>query len=509
MKFNHVKKVLSLCLTCSCITAMVACNRTGTQSSFDGDLCIGVFDGAVGYEMVEQIVEMYKAENPDVEIEVRHKKYDTASLLSNMRYNAEDIYFGSTDWLPTLAKSGVIEDLTDTVTKKIYDGNGNVAVSGATKSIQDILWDEWESFCKVDVNDGKGARFYGIPNFTPVAGLSYDADLFEEKGYAVPETYDELIDLMNTMVSDNTVTPITVSGSMSYITDAAMAFWANYEGKNNFMLNTTYSGTDSNLGEINLANAYLLQQQEGRKAYLQFYYDLAHNASYTTTASRGSQTNLDAQDSFVMSIESGKRVAMIIENSFWEREAKGTIDGMGDKLSAWGWGKRNFKYMIAPVNKTTDRKTVYMSYPNSYVFVSKFSERKDRALDFLQFAHSRASLAAYTVYSGCLRPYDYTVNETEYAKATPYTQSLIDLMRRDDVDFVTMGPGNEVARYLSTDYETLWGNMTKIGSTEYRSPYQAFMAKDSLTVDDYFLGYSTYMTKSRYDEMYQKVLGEN
>jgi len=51
--------------------------------------------------------------------------------------------------------------------------------------------------------------------------------------------------------------------------------------------------------------------------------------------------------------------------------------------------------------------------------------------------------------------------------------------------------------------------MTKIGSTEYRSPYQAFMAKDSLTVDDYFLGYSTYMTKSRYDEMYQKVLGEN
>ena len=507
-----MKKFLALLLALSACCSMVACGdrsslveEDGTSGPEEGKtpLYIGVYDGAVGYEWALQVEKMYEADNPDVDVIVRHQKtrYDDSSLLLQIEYNDEDIYFGSNNSLVNLAKNGLVADLSEIITEKIYDNNGNLVESGATKSIQDTLWDEWESFCKLD------NKFYAIPNFMPVAGITYDADLFEDKGYTVPETYDELITLMNRMVTDK-ITPFTVANSYPYIVDAALAFYANYEGKNNFLLNSTYNGVDSNLGEITLQTAWKLQAQEGRKAYLQFYYDLAKNRNYATTSSYGSQTHLNSQDAFILSQGTDNRIAMIIENSFWEREAKGTFDIQGDINSAWGFGKRNFKYMIAPVNKETDRKTVYCSYPYSYTFVNKNSDQMELAMDFLQYVQSRKALATYTIYSGCLRPYDYTFTDEEYAAATPYTRSLIDLTRRDDVDFVTMGASNEVARNMgSANYQDEWANKATTSYGTHSMPFSAFIAYSGLTVDAYYKGYSTYMSESYYTNIYKSVYG--
>lgn len=514
MRFGAFKKIFCVGLAMGMTFLAFGCDRSGIEGEQleEGKtpLYVGVYDGAVGYEMVTQIANAYEKDNPDVDVIIRHKRseYDDASLVSKIRYGDEDLYFGSTNWLETLAKNNLILDLTDTVTEKIYDNAGELTSENATKSIQDILWDDWEYFCQVDT--GNGNRFYGVPNYGPVAGISYDADLFEEYGYEVPETYDQLKLLMDRMLVDK-ITPFTVA-QYNYIMESAIAFYANYEGKANFRLNTTFNGTDSNLGEITEQTAWKLQAQEGRRAYYQFYYDLASNPQYTTLASRGSQTHKGSQDSFVSSIASTKdfgRVAMIVENSFWEREAKGTIDSLGEGNANWGWGKRNFKYMIAPVNKETDRKTVYMSYPNSYCFVNAYTDQKDLALDFLQYSLSRTSLATYTIHCGCLRPYDYTMTDTEYDQATPYTQSLIDLMRREDVDFVTLGAGNKVAKYWGNDYESIWSSASKSadGNDVYRSPYSAFIAKENLTTAEYFSGCSLYMSESEYMKIYNKVYG--
>ena len=409
---------------------------------------------------------------------------------------------------------GSVMDLTDLISEKIYNDNGDLVETGATKSIVDTLWDEWESFCKYDLGKGAGERFYGIPNYTPVGGITYDADLFEEKGYEVPETYDELIDLMDRMVSDDII-PFSWSSVHNYIFDGAMAFWANYEGKNDFLLNSTFKGVDETLGEINYENAWKLSGQEGRKAYLQFYYDLANNGNYTTLATKGNQSNLDAQNEYVTSIlkeAEGKRIAMFIENSFWEREAYNTIVAMGSN-PAYGWGKRNFKYMIAPVNKEVERKTVLLTYPASYTVINDHSDEKELACDFLKYVQSRKGLATYTVHTGVLRPYDFTVTNEEYQEATPFTRSLIDLTRRDDVDFVTLGAGNPVARAISSySFEIEWGDRSMMSDgLLVANPYDTFKSAKykNITVDDYFNGIAkNWTTNNKYNDIYKLVMGE-
>lgn len=506
-----MKKIISIITALILVSAMLGCfERPNPDPPGPAPgklpLYIGVYDGAVGYEWALQIEKLYEELNPDVDVIVKHKKteYDDASLLSKISYNDEDIYFASNNSLVNLSRNGLVADLSEFIEEKIYDNNGDLS-DNPTQSIRDTMWREWESFCKVD------GKFYAIPNFSPIAGLIYDADLFNEKRYEVPETYQELKQLMQRMVSDS-ITPFTVANSYPYIVDAAMAFYANYEGKNDFMLNTTFSGTDDEFGDINLQNAYKLQSQAGRKAYLQFYHDLAHNPNFTTTGSRGSQTHLNSQDTFVSSVSADKRIAMLIENSFWEREAKGTIDTLGEINSKWGWGKRNFKYMVAPIDKEVDRQTVYVSYPYSYTFMNAKSERLELAKDFLQFVQSRKGLATYTVYSGCLRPFNYTITDEEYASATPFTRSLIDLTRREDIDFATMGAGTEIGRNLGgANYQDEWANKSKTAynTAPHSLPFSAFIAYSDLTVDQYFDGYSTYMTEQKYTSIYNSVYGGN
>lgn len=492
MKKTFVK-ILAVMMSVACMFATVACGRGKQDDDGRTKLVVGVYDGAVGSVWAKELEKQFETLHPDVNvvIEIKRTDYDDQALTSRMPYNKEDIYFGSVNSLTALVRAGHVADISETVTEKIYNDDGELVESGATKSIEDTLWDDWKQFSVID------GKYYAIPNFTPLAGISYDADLFEEKGYTVPETYDELKTLMNRMVADG-ITPFTIGADHPYIWYSGMAFWANYEGKNNFMLNSTFSGTDTNLGEVTPATANVLLDQEGKKAYLQFYYDLARNDNYTTAASRGSQSNTEAQNVFVSGIAGGERVGMIIENSFWEREAYNTIHSLGNIKDSYGWGKRNFKYMIAPVNKANDRKTVYLSYPNSYVFVSNYSKKKDLASEFIRFAQTRKSLATYVINTGVLRPYDFTFTSEEKASATPYVQSIIELVGRNDVDFVTMGAGTTKGLQIGfgTNYLQEWANNAKIaGMTSQTIPFKTFHAKKSVTVDQYFNGVKEYVNE--------------
>ncbi|MGN1076963.1 MAG: hypothetical protein ACI4ST_00450, partial [Candidatus Gallimonas sp.] len=192
---------------------------------------------------------------------------------------------------------------------------------------------------------------------------------------------------------------------------------------------------------------------------------------------------------------------MIVENSFWERESYNTFSMLGSVNSAYGWGKRNFKYMIAPVNKTTDRKTVYLTYPNSYVFVSNYSKNKELAYDFIRFSQTRESLATYVINTGVLRPYDFTITAEEKAQATPYTRSIIELLEREDVDFVTMGAASTKGLQMGFGafYLQEWANSSSIASMTTQSiPFKTFQTYSGLTVDDYFNGMAKYVRDKYY-----------
>ncbi len=448
-------KLLCGALSATCCVSATACGgdffgaNSGQTSIEEGKegIYVGVYDGALGADWAHELEKMFEAKYSNVDVVIRAKKtdYDDALLVSNMRGNDEDIYFLSSNILSSYTSAGLIADLTDVVTADIFDNDGNLVDSGATKSIEDTMYPKWR-----DIYKNEQGKYYAIPNFTPISGIWYDADLFEEAGYTVPTTYSEFKTLLDRIVIDG-YTPISAAASYQYIiNNSALSFHANVEGVDNFWLNSTFSGTDSALGEINISNAGKLADQDGHRATLQFLYDIATNDSYTTSGTRAGQTHTEAQDSFVQSIDSGTgRIAMFIENSFWEREAKNTMDAMGEYEPEYGFGKRNFKYMVAPVdNKKTDRTTIYMGYAESFVCINANSKRSELAKKFLQFAQSREALVKYTQYTSTLRPYDYTFTEEEYNACTPMTQSMVDLKRDSNVDFVTHAALNSVLKKI-------------------------------------------------------------
>lgn len=505
------RKALALSLACVLTFGGLASACTVDNPYLNGgtvidetktQLYVGVYNGALGYEYLVEYKEMYEAKHPEVQVIIDNKKAEYDSVLTTkMPNNRQDLYFLSHNSYYDFCRAGILEDLTDTISEKTYDANMNLVASGGTNSILDSMYDDFKPIYERD------GRYYAIPNFMSPAGVFYDAQLFEEMDYEVPETYNELISLMNTMVLDE-ITPFCFSGMLYIVTNALSGVWASYEGANDYNLNNTFNGTDSTLGEITEQNGYILQQQEGKKAALKFAYDLMHNSAYTTAkTAAGSLGNEGAQQEYVKSINTtatkSNRVAMFMESSYWEPEVKDYMNSLATINQEWGWGKREFKFMSFPkfvgvegiADQTNDKTTVFAANTRSMVCINKASDQKELAKDFLQFCQSREALAIYVKYTSSLRPYKFAMNESEYAACTTLGQSIYDLTQDENVEFVGNHDLSPLKQKQNTEWYHMWSFQTT-GKKTSQIPTQAFYTDKSLSVAEYFAGMSTYWSQS-------------
>lgn len=463
-------------------------------------LYVGVHDGALGYEWLKEYKVLYEEANPDVQIIIDNKKDYDSTLSSSIGTARQSLYFLAQNHYNEFVSKGLAEDITDVINEKCYDNNMNYVGENGSKSILDSMW---QSSRDEYVVDGK---YYAIPNWLSPTGIFYDADLFEEKGYTVPETYNELIALMNQMVVDD-ITPFTFS-SMAYIyANALESVWASYEGAANFALNNTFSGTDSKLGEITLANGNILQKQEGKRAALKFAYDLMKNKSYTTDKTRsGGLNNEIAQQDFVKSINptdsKTNRVAMFMEMSYWEPEVADYMNKMGQINPAWSYGRRNFKYMPFPkfvgvdgiIDQTNDKNTILHTSSYSFVCINKAKSQaeKDLAKDFLKFVQGRQCLAIYTKYTSCIRPFDFKMTDSEYNECTTLGKQVYDMANDENFEVVTNGSVHPFRRSNTDHWMFNWAWATTTSVAAGSGAFFTFYTNPTLTVDMYFNGLSTY-----------------
>ncbi len=539
---KRLKRVLAAALCgITAFTGLAACGGNGDVDPAT-TLYIANYDGAAGHTWLDYFIEEYKKVEPTVTIAPINKKEEFSgdAVMTTMPNDVYDLYFTDHSSYHTFVASGVIADITDAVTEKVYDENGELSTEAGVKSIADILYPEMREF--YGITNGETTSYYGLPTFYPISGITYDADLFNERKWffdrngkigvtntdpnlgpgpdgdytttadnGEPETWGDFLTLLRRIKASGNVTPFTWAGAYIYQRQYFLkAARAAYEGKNNADLWNTLNGTDSVLGEITEENAYKLIDQNGVKAMLTAAKDIAGDTdNYSENAFKGAtQTHTAAEEEYVYSINTNKRIAMLLESSYWENEARGVFADMEEIQSEWGYGKRNFRMMNMPrfagldgiPDQTNEKQTYYGDASTKFLAVSANSTKKDMAKKFIQFIHSRKMLSAFTTISGTFRPFDYEITAEEKATATPFMQNLMDKVLGANSEVVIAEEYSSFIRYRS---DSVWDIAAKVGSQEFHEPMN-YLKTPASTVKAYFDGMKTRVSQSKWTTDYGK-----
>lgn len=210
------RKLVSVILAMSMVAAMVGCGNTTetgnetetstvTETSDGGavdsassgeEVTLRVFsnlpDRKNGQGLVEQtIIDEYMAENPNVTIEVEaldEEAYKTKFKAYSMEGMPDVVsIWGQPAFLDEVVDAGVLAELN----QDDYADYGFIegSLNGFTY-------------------DGK---LYGLPRNTDIAVFYYNQKMFDDNGWEIPETYDELLDLADTIRGAG-ITPLAMDG---------------------------------------------------------------------------------------------------------------------------------------------------------------------------------------------------------------------------------------------------------------------------------------------------------
>ncbi|MGO4945712.1 ABC transporter substrate-binding protein [Blautia sp. Sow4_E7] len=182
------------------MAALMALSATisfgGTVVKADDQVTLKVFsnlpDRKNGQGLVEQmIIDEYMEENPNVNIEVEaldEEAYKTKFKAYSMEGMSDVVsIWGQPAFLDEVLDAGVLAELN----QDDYADYG--FISGSL-----------DGFMK----DGK---LYGLPRNTDVAGFYYNQKIFEDNGWEIPTTYDELLTLAGE-IKDKGIVPLAMDG---------------------------------------------------------------------------------------------------------------------------------------------------------------------------------------------------------------------------------------------------------------------------------------------------------
>ena len=509
MKNFKVKKLMvSLLAVVMCGTSVLA---TGCFGGGDVDnslnkekdetktqLNIGVYDGGLGATWTRKVADAFEEYYKDtsfetdkmgiqVNLDPQKLRFEGATLVANIQADVDDndLYLTSTT-AKTFIDADVCADITSILEAKVYDENGEIG--GTSMSILDKMDDYF-----VDAYRQADGKYYVFPFEDSIKGIVYDADLFEEKGYDVPQTMDEFYTLLDRMVQDK-ITPFTWTGANDfYYTSLTTNIVVQYEGVEGANQNLFYNGT-FNGTEINNENAYLLAGQQGKLEALKFLRKITSSSSYySKMAFAGSQSHLIAQQEFVLSTVaaksgSGRRIAMLLEGDWWENEARAQFEEMsgGDPDSEYAYGKRNFRFM--PMPKMDGQKmedTVFTSNSNGCAgFVRKDRDAVTQQVAglWIQFMHANSSLATFTHETSSVLPYNYTLTTEQYNALTPFGRDVWDIRHDENITIYH----SAVAGDIYTNTVCKMGGVQEIKHANSGNALRHFYNNPKVTAEEYF-----------------------
>lgn len=405
--------------------------------------------------------------------------------------------------------------------------------------------------------------YYAIPHYEGYYGLVYDKDLFNTKSLyfstegsftnasgnrtvgpdgktgvidgvdytlddGLPATWEEFFTLCQYMKIYRSVTPLILAGgcadsySRRFLDRICTAYmgsqmesWYSFEGQVDYVESTAADnslfGYKMNIqkGEtISEENGYLLRQMPGRIVALSVLEMMADKGYFNMESLEDAASNTDTQETYVNSTPKNKSIAMMIEGSWWENEAKGAFNRSIGNYPAYYPNKdksdRHFGYMPLPTKITASDENVgdsslSMEYLRAYAFINKSSTEDWKiglAKDFLRFAYSPENLEKYTEETGTMRAMQYTISSTTYNGLSTFGQDLWNTHKKDKVIYKLSD--KDIYIDHESDFTDTWG------TSSYTSPFKPLY--DGMSSVNYYNG--TLLSQNSWNKSYSQYFNK-
>lgn len=535
MKKNLIALMMVLAVL---LTLFAGCGTVEDEPGVDvkpadtskAQLTVATWDGGLGSQWLkdaaEKFEELYKnATNFEegktgVEINiVASRSFDGSAMAFTPL--THDIYFVEAVDYVAMINNKQIADITDVMT-------GSMAAYGEDGTIADKLDPSLDEF--LTCLDG---NYYAVPFYETYYSFAYDLDLWDAKSYyfaanggwtnadgdlaagpdgisgtsddGLPATYEDFGKLI-TRIKDTGVLPfVTASNAQDYVANLLYEFYADYEGYEQMMLGFTFDGTATDLIDVSADgtvtklgdtaittdNAYMLTKQAGRYEVLQFAEDILLSGSDNYKII---DTHTNAQKTFIRGgIANDSPVAMIVEGTWWENEAKSAFADLEDA----GYERHN--YAVMPMPKANEdeigQKANWLAMSNSYGFIANNTDQLELAKEFMKFLHTDENLSAFTGEVNMTRALNYEILPEDEAKLTTYTKSILELKANSDIIY----PVSTVDEILNNNilFNSFgWAWNCDIDGYEFKNPWLYFKDETGTSAETYFAGlYNFYNTR--------------
>lgn len=521
-----MKRVASVavCLAVGC-TVLTGCNG-GKIEDVETNLIISLYEGGYGtsafQRIADQFEECYAEEGYTVTI-VPDPGLIGSSVVSKIQSGPKvtptDLFLpGNVNYRQIISQRDKfikgyeygLEDLTDLFGQKVY---------GEEVTYGQKLDPQYADGCAIEI-DGK-TKYYTVPYMGGISGLAYNNSLFQTNNWKLPNTTDELIDLVGQIRSDG-ATPFVWASNTGYWDYCVYPWWRQLvtdEEAENF-----WNCIDSN-GDV---SAEVFRSQALLTAF-----KVLEDCIYDTKNSHPKSmtfTNIEAQMTLY---ESSNKIAMMPTGDWLENEMKNsgyqpgqvdiglmkvpvisdviyTYDEIGNQQFKWTTVQSDeaLSKVIAAIDANEPKPEgvdaeefeeikIIRSYTNSNGFmfnamIPAYSNAKEAAKKFLLFMASDTAQQIFYDETGALLPFS-TGNLQKPDSPTRLQQAVIDSMGKTTY-ISNMAPKNPL--FYNTDLKCWHENIEEyIGTTSTaKKTAQQFW---EWNYTDYRDNFSRYLSMSR------------
>lgn len=408
------KSIYLFGLVAACLSTVTGC---GPNKKNSNTLSIEYVDAGFGQKPYEAVKEAFERAYPDIKVSlVPNGSMDAACETRLRQGKASDImiYNRTFDKVRMWAYQGLVMDLTDVFNEDI--GDGTTVLS------------------RMDDNAKKLAKFqnkyYGYPLYYNISGFVYDDNLFENNGWAVPQTTKELKDLVNTINNSS----VTEKGTSTRIKPFIYASGEHYLYLADKGWDVSYSGTTimDTFFKYESKEVYNPANRTGYIKGLELVNDLLLNPTYNYSLSG----EIDFDSAQIKLLTHG--AAMMPNGTWFETEMKEDMElekNTNMKMFAFPQISDDSNNILRPTGYTCEsgKSGVVEADFNENLFIPKACKHPEWAKTFIKWFATEEGCKAWTKASSAIRPFNLGTNnylDDIYDDVTDFCKSVIDIQKQ-------------------------------------------------------------------------------